>query len=148
MVGETAREDPIPSDKAPGAERFDRLGYMILFQLDLRDVCHNSSECNDHDYIAPTMSQNNEAGWFRRIMGYVASLSPEQSTPQTANSQRRDDAWLRTDAYLQYENQDFESLDPQLQASALRALNNCVQVKQNHEVNFVSYLIPANDFHN
>ncbi|RBA22818.1 hypothetical protein FPRO05_01165 [Fusarium proliferatum] len=136
VVGETAREDPIPSDKAPGAERFDRLGYMILFQLDLRDVCHNSSECNDHDYIAPTMSQNNEAGWFRRIMGYLASLSPEQSTPQTANSQRRDDAWLRTDAYLQYENQDFESLDPQLQASALRALNNCVQVKQNHEVNF------------
>ncbi|KLO93195.1 Uncharacterized protein LW93_6189 [Fusarium fujikuroi] len=136
VVGETAREDPIPSDKAPGAERVDRLGYMILFQLDLRDVCHNSSECNDHDYIAPTMSQNNEAGWFRRIIGYVASLSPEQSTPQTANSQRRDDAWVRTDAYLQYENQDFESLDPQLQASALRALNNCVQVEQNHEVNF------------
>lgn len=80
-------------------------------------------------------------------MGYVASWSPEQSTPQTAKSQARD-AWLRTDAYLQYENQDFESLDPRHQANVLRTLNNCVQVKQNHDVNFVSYLTPANDYQN
>ncbi|KAF5530947.1 intracellular serine protease [Fusarium mexicanum] len=135
MVGETAREDTIPSDKAPGAERFHRFDFMTPFQLDPRDVCHNSSECSDHDYIAPTMSQNKEASWFMRIVGYVASLSPEQSTPRTAKAQGRD-AWLRTDAYLLCENQDFESLDPQHQANALRRLNDCVQVKQNQDANF------------
>ncbi|KAF5705677.1 intracellular serine protease [Fusarium mundagurra] len=81
------------------------------------------------------MSQNKEASLFRRIVGYVASWSPEQSTPRTAKSQAHD-AWLRTDAYIQYENQDFESLDPLDQANALRMLNNCVQVKQDQDANF------------
>ncbi|KAF5702336.1 intracellular serine protease [Fusarium globosum] len=81
------------------------------------------------------MSQNKEAGWFRRLMGYVASSSPKYSTPQTAKSQAHD-VWVRSDAYEQYDNQDFENLDPERQASALRALNNYVQVKQNPDDNF------------
>ncbi|KAI7765384.1 hypothetical protein LZL87_007135 [Fusarium oxysporum] len=81
------------------------------------------------------MSQNGQAGLFRRILGYVAGWSPERSTPQTVESQARN-AWVRTDAFLQYETQDFESLDPQHQANALRALNNLVQLKQNQDVDF------------
>ncbi|KAF4333670.1 intracellular serine protease [Fusarium beomiforme] len=108
---------------------------MISIQLGLREVRHDSSECNDRDYIAPTMSQNRQAGLFRRIVGYVAGWSPERSTPQTVESQARN-AWLRTDAFLQYETQDFESLDPQYQAKALRALNNLVQFNQNQDVDF------------
>jgi hypothetical protein len=119
---------------------------MIPIQLGLRDVRHDSSECNDRDYIAPTMSQNGQAGLFRRIVGYLAGWSPERSTPQTVESRARN-AWVRTDALLQYENQDFESFDPQQQAKALRALNDLVQFKPNQDVDFVSCLIPANDFH-
>jgi ABC-type hemin transport system ATPase subunit len=130
----------------PGAERFNHLDFMISIQLGLRDVRHDSSECNYHDYIASTMSQNGQAGLFRRIVGYLAGWSPERSTPQTAESQARS-AWVRTDALLQYENEDFESLDPQHQANALRALNDFVQFKQSQDVDFVSCLIPANDFH-
>ncbi|KAF9774248.1 hypothetical protein IL306_007785 [Fusarium sp. DS 682] len=38
------------------------------------------------------MSQNGQAGLFRRIVGYVAGWSPERSTPQTVESQARN-AW-------------------------------------------------------
>lgn len=93
------------------------------------------------------MDQNGQVGLFKRIVGFVAGWSPEQSTPRTLSSQTRD-AWVRTDAYVEYGNQDFESLDPQQQANALRRLNNCIQVKQNHDANFVSCLIPANEFRN
>ncbi|KAK2689589.1 hypothetical protein QWA68_011989 [Fusarium oxysporum] len=81
------------------------------------------------------MSQNGQASLFRRILGYVAGWSPERSAPQTVESQARN-AWVRTDAFLQYETQDFESLDPQHQAKALRALNNLVQLKKNQDVDF------------
>jgi ABC-type hemin transport system ATPase subunit len=130
----------------PGAERFDRLDFMISIQLGLSNVRYDSSKCNDRDYVTPTMSQNGQAGLFKRIVGYLAGWSPERSTPQTVESQARN-AWMRTDALLQYENEDFESLDPQHQASALRALDDFVQFKQNQDVDFVSCLIPASDFH-
>ncbi|EWG53143.1 hypothetical protein FVEG_17063 [Fusarium verticillioides 7600] len=81
------------------------------------------------------MDQNGQVGLFKRILGFVAGRSPEPSTPRTLSSQTRD-AWVRAYAYEQYENQEFESLNPQDQANALRMLNNCVQIKQDQDANF------------
>lgn len=73
------------------------------------------------------MDHDESRGLLKSILGFFARKPQEASKPPTSLRSQALDAWLRTDAYLQHEIDDFGEIDPEQVARTLRAFENLVQ---------------------
>ncbi|KAI9926347.1 hypothetical protein MW887_004111 [Aspergillus wentii] len=73
------------------------------------------------------MDQNDSRGLLKGILGIFARKPPERVTQRTSLKSQMLDAWVRTDAYLQHETNDFDEADPEQVARTLRTFENLVQ---------------------
>ena len=73
------------------------------------------------------MDHDDSHGLLKSILGFFARKPLETSTPPTSLRSQVLDAWLRTDAYLQHEIDDFGEIDPEQVARTLGAFENLVQ---------------------
>lgn len=104
------------------------------------------SKCyNITDLEHTTMDHNESRGLLKTILGFLARRTPEKSTPPTSLKSQALDAWVRTDAYLQHNADDFDEIDPERVASSLKTFENLVQYESNPEpgsVSIVSQHVP------
>ena len=68
-----------------------------------------------------------EEALLKSVLGRIAHRRPDRTARPARLKRQKDEAWLRTDAYLQYESGDFGD-DPRRIQSTLRAFENfCTQ---------------------
>src|SRR5882757_9644171 len=73
------------------------------------------------------MDQDESRGLLKSILGIFARKPPEKSAPPASVRSQAFDAWLRTDAYLQHETDEFDEIDPENLARTLSAFEDLVQ---------------------
>ena len=71
------------------------------------------------------MDDRDSRGLLKSILGLFARKQPERSTPASLKSQALD-AWVRTDAYLQHETNDFDDYEPAQVHRTLTTFENLV----------------------
>ena len=86
------------------------------------------------------MDHDDSRGLLSFILGFFARKPPENLTPPTSLRSQALDAWVRTDAYLQYETNDFDKIDPEKVARTLGTFENLVQHDSGREPDSVSNL--------
>lgn len=86
------------------------------------------------------MDDADSRGLLKGILGFFARKQPERSTSASPKSQALD-AWVRTDSYLQHETDDFDEIEPEQVARALRTFENLVQYDSDLEPDSVSDVI-------
>lgn len=84
------------------------------------------------------MDHDDSRGFLKGILGFFARKPPERSTPSTSLRSQALDAWVRTDAYLQHETNNFDEIDPEQIARTLRTFENLVQYDSGREPDSVS----------
>ena len=72
------------------------------------------------------MDQEDSRGLLKSILGFFARKSPDTST-QPGSRPQKHDAWVRTDAYLQHESDEFDDIDPEQLTRTLSAFEDLVQ---------------------
>ena len=87
------------------------------------------------------MDHEDSLGLIKSILGFFARKPPEKSTPPTSLKSQALDAWVRTDAYLQHNTNDFDEVDPEQVARTLRTFENLVQYDSDSEPDSVSTVI-------
>lgn len=87
------------------------------------------------------MDHDDSRGLLSCILGFFARKPRERLTPPTSLRSQALDAWVRTDAYLQYETNDFKDTDPKKVARTLGTFENLVQHDSDREPDPVSNLI-------
>ncbi|KAK0507732.1 hypothetical protein JMJ35_009621 [Cladonia borealis] len=70
-----------------------------------------------------------------RILGLFAQNRPKKLTPSTSLGSQAFDAWVRTDAYLQYETNECEQIDPGKVKRTLGTFESLVQHDSDREPN-------------
>ncbi len=88
------------------------------------------------------MDHDDSRGLLKSILGFFARKPPETSAPPASLRSQALDAWLRTDAYLQHETDEFSEIDPEHVASTLRAFEDLVQDDPDRGPDSVSTLDP------
>lgn len=83
------------------------------------------------------MEQDDSKGLLKTVLGLFARRPPERPAPASLKSRARD-AWLRTDAFLQHDSDDFDEIDPDRLARTLRAFEDYVQHDSDRESDSVS----------
>ena len=86
------------------------------------------------------MDEDDSQGLLKTVLGFFARKRPESSAQQPSSKWRTRAAWLRTDAYLQHDNDGFGEVEPERLARTLRALEDYVQCDSNRESDSVSDL--------
>lgn len=89
------------------------------------------------------MDHDDSRGLLKSILGFFARKPPEKSTPPTSLRSQALDAWVRTDAYLQHNINDFDEIDPEQVARTLKAFENLVQYDSDRESDSVSTITSA-----
>jgi hypothetical protein len=84
------------------------------------------------------MSYSDSRGLLKSILGLFSRKAPEKSTPPTSLTSQALGAWVRTDAYLQHNLDDFDEIDPDKVSRTLRAFENLVQYDSEQESDSVS----------
>ncbi|KAJ2993953.1 hypothetical protein NUW58_g1687 [Xylaria curta] len=79
------------------------------------------------------MDHDNSWGLLKFILGFIARNPPEKLKKPTSPELQALDAWLRADAYLQHETNDFAETSPEQVARALRTFENIVQYDSGQE---------------
>jgi hypothetical protein len=87
------------------------------------------------------MDHDDSRGLLKGILGFFARKPPERLTPPTSLRSQARDAWMRTDAYLQHETNDFDEIDPEQVARTLRTFENLVQYDSDRQRDSVSNVI-------
>ena len=73
------------------------------------------------------MDEDDSQGLLKTVLGLFARKRPETSAQPASLKSRTRDAWLRTDAYLQHDTDEFGELDPERRARTLRVFEDYVQ---------------------
>lgn len=73
------------------------------------------------------MDEDDPQGLLQTVLSFFARKRPERSARPASLRSRKQDAWLRTDAFLQYETGGVEEIDQEYVARTLRALEDCIQ---------------------
>ncbi|KAF2654351.1 hypothetical protein K491DRAFT_600940 [Lophiostoma macrostomum CBS 122681] len=73
------------------------------------------------------MDLNDSPGLLKSVLGFFARRAPERSTPLTSLKSQTSSAWVRTDAYLQHETNDFDDINHEQIAKTLRTFESLVQ---------------------
>ena len=73
------------------------------------------------------MDYDDSRSLLKTILGIFARRPPEKPAPASSLRSQALDAWVRTDAYLQHETNDFEGNDPEQLARTLTTLEDLVQ---------------------
>ena len=89
------------------------------------------------------MDRNDSRGLLKGILGFFARKTPERLTPPTSLRSQALDAWVRTDAYLQHETNDFDEIDPEQVARTLKTFEDLVQYDSGREPDSVSNVFPS-----
>ena len=76
-----------------------------------------------------------------RILRLFAPERPKEFTPSASLGSQAFDAWLRTDAYLQYETNESKEIDPGKVRRTMGTIESLVQHDSDRESNPVSNLI-------
>ncbi|KAI2632315.1 hypothetical protein GGR54DRAFT_29393 [Hypoxylon sp. NC1633] len=85
------------------------------------------------------MDHDDSRGLLKSFLNFFAVRAPEKSSTQPPSlSSQALDAWLRTDAYLQHETNDFDELEPEQITRTLRTFENLVQYDSDRESDSVS----------
>lgn len=87
------------------------------------------------------MDHDDSRGLLKGILGFFARKLPESLTPPTSLRSQALDAWVRTDAYLQHETNDFDEIDTEQVARTLRTFENLVQYDSDREQDSVSIVV-------
>lgn len=87
------------------------------------------------------MDHDDSRGLLKGILSFFARKPPERLTPPISLRSQALDAWLRTDAYLQHEANNFDEIDPEQVARTLRTFENLVQYDSDREPDSVSNVI-------
>ena len=83
------------------------------------------------------MDDKDSRGLLKSILGLFARKQPERSTPASLQSQALD-AWVRTDAYLQHETNDFDVYEPAQVKRTLTTFENLVHYDSDLDLDAVS----------
>lgn len=86
------------------------------------------------------MDGDDSKGLLRSMLGFFARKRPEKTAQPASLRSRTREAWLRTDAFLQHDADEFDKIDPESLARTLRKLENYVQYDSDRELVFVSAL--------
>lgn len=86
------------------------------------------------------MGSEGSPGLLKSILGIFAQKQPGKLPPTSVEAQALD-AWLRADAYLQHETNDFDDIDPEQEARALMTFEKLVQYDSDQELDSVSSVI-------
>lgn len=73
------------------------------------------------------MDEDGSQGLLKTWLGFFARKRPERSAKPASLRSRKRDAWIRTDAYLQHDTDEFGEIDPEHLARTLRAFEDYVQ---------------------
>lgn len=85
------------------------------------------------------MDEEDESpGLLRYMFGFLARNPPRPIKKPKSLRARRQDAWLRTDAFLQHDADEFDDMEPEQRDRTLRALEGYVEVQTDGESDFVS----------
>ncbi|KAH0494690.1 hypothetical protein TgHK011_008281 [Trichoderma gracile] len=79
------------------------------------------------------MSVDDSQSLLQSVLGFFVRRRPEKSAQPASLKSRRDEAWLRTEAFLQQEAAEFEEPDPERIARTLRAFEDYVQFNSDGE---------------
>ncbi|XDG05268.1 hypothetical protein ABKA04_004883 [Annulohypoxylon sp. FPYF3050] len=80
------------------------------------------------------MDASDSQGLLKAAFKFLVGKRPDESTqPASPRSQTRE-AWLRADAFLQQDNDEFGELDHEHTSGTLRALENCFEYKSDGEL--------------
>lgn len=85
------------------------------------------------------MDSEDSPGLLKSILGIFAQRQPGKA-PTSVKSQALD-AWVRADAYLQYETNNFDEIEPEQVARTLGTLEKLVQYDSDQEPDSVSSII-------
>lgn len=88
------------------------------------------------------MNQDESRGLLKSILGIFARNSPEKPARPASVRSQAIDAWLRTDAYLQHDTDEFDQIDPKHLESTLSAFEDLVQHDPDPGPDSVSALDP------
>ena len=88
------------------------------------------------------MNQDESRGLLKSILGVFARNRPEKSGPPASVRSKSLDAWLRTDAHVQHETDEFDKIDPEHLARTLSAFEDLVQHDLDQGPDSVSTLNP------
>lgn len=83
------------------------------------------------------MDQDESQGLLKTVLGFFARRRPERSASTSLKSKKRD-AWLRTDAYLQYDTDGIGEIDPERLARTLRAFEEYIEYDSDRDSDSVS----------
>ncbi|KAI1178589.1 hypothetical protein F4777DRAFT_77819 [Nemania sp. FL0916] len=79
------------------------------------------------------MEHDESRSLLKGILGFFARKPPEKLTPDTSLRTQTFDAWVRTDAYLQHEANDFDEIEPEQVARTLRTFEDLIQYDSDSE---------------
>ena len=84
------------------------------------------------------MEVDETPGLLRSVFGFLARKPPERpiKKPKSLKA-RRQDAWLRTDAFLQHDADAFDEMEPEQRKRTLHALEGYVEVNPDGEEDLV-----------
>lgn len=85
------------------------------------------------------MDVDETPGLLRSVFGFLARKPVERpiKKPKSLKA-RRQDVWLRTDAFLQHDADAFDEMEPEQRQRTLHALEGYVEVNPDGERDFVS----------
>lgn len=86
------------------------------------------------------MDGDDSKGLLRSMLGFFARKRPEKTAQPASLRSRAREAWLRTDAFLQHDADEFDNIEPESLAKTLRKLEDYVQYDFGRESDFVSVL--------
>lgn len=85
------------------------------------------------------MDVDETPGLLRSVLGFLARKPLERPIKKPKSlRERRQDAWLRTDAFLQHDADAFDEMEPEQRKRTLHALEGYVEVNPDEEPDFVS----------
>ena len=73
------------------------------------------------------MNHDDSRGLLKSILGFFARKPPETSESPASLRSRTLDAWVRTDAYLQHDSDNFGEIDPEQVARTLHTFEDLVK---------------------
>jgi hypothetical protein len=88
------------------------------------------------------MDSEDSPGLLKSILGIFAQKQPGRLPPTSVKAQALD-AWMRADAYLQHETNNFDEIEPEQVERTLRTFENLVQYDSDQEPDSVSSVIPS-----
>lgn len=84
------------------------------------------------------MDANDSQGLLKTWLGYFVGRRPERSAQPASLESRKNEAWLRTEAFLQHDADEDDEPDPERTARTLRAFEDYVEYNSDGESDSVS----------